>query len=158
MKNAKKGFTLAELLIVIAIIAILIAIAIPAFSASLNSAKLQTDHANIRSAYSMMMTARMLGTVETEGGDISLATSKSYYFTKSGKLKEFSTFTAAQADAYVLQANASKEDCATSMGCGGGKVEYHKANRIIMIVVDSSKKVGMSFRTNTNTYETVAPA
>ena len=38
MKN-KKGFTLMEMLIVVAIIAILIAIAIPTFASSLNKAK-----------------------------------------------------------------------------------------------------------------------
>lgn len=38
MKN-KKGFTLMEMLIVVAIIAILVAIAIPTFASSLNKAK-----------------------------------------------------------------------------------------------------------------------
>lgn len=44
----KKGFTLAELLIVVAIIAILVAIAIPVFGNALNKAKLATDAANVR--------------------------------------------------------------------------------------------------------------
>lgn len=48
MKN-KKGFTLMEMLIVVAIIAILIAIAIPTFASSLNKARIATDEANIRS-------------------------------------------------------------------------------------------------------------
>ena len=47
MKN-KKGFTLMEMLIVVAIIAILIAIAIPTFASSLNKARVATDEANIR--------------------------------------------------------------------------------------------------------------
>lgn len=47
----KKGFTLMEMLIVVAIIAILIAIAIPTFNSSLNKAKVGTDTANIRSGY-----------------------------------------------------------------------------------------------------------
>lgn len=50
-KNNKKGFTLAELLIVVAILAVLIAIAIPIFSAQLEKAKESTDAANIRAAY-----------------------------------------------------------------------------------------------------------
>lgn len=47
----KKGFTLAELLIVVAIIAVLVAIAIPIFSSQLEKAREATDLANIRSAY-----------------------------------------------------------------------------------------------------------
>lgn len=50
-KLSKKGFTLAELLIVVAIIAVLVAIAIPVFGSSLASAKIATDKANVRAAY-----------------------------------------------------------------------------------------------------------
>ncbi|MDD6258120.1 MAG: prepilin-type N-terminal cleavage/methylation domain-containing protein, partial [Erysipelotrichaceae bacterium] len=50
LKN-KKGFTLAELLIVVAIIAVLVAISIPIFSSQLEKAREATDAANIRSAY-----------------------------------------------------------------------------------------------------------
>lgn len=48
----KKGFTLMEMLIVIAIIVILVAIAVPSFNSSLNSAKSATDDANLRAAKS----------------------------------------------------------------------------------------------------------
>ena len=49
-KNNKKGFTLAELLIVVAIIAVLVAIAIPIFTAQLEKSREATDAANIRNA------------------------------------------------------------------------------------------------------------
>lgn len=49
----KSGFTLAELLIVVAIIAVLIAIAIPVFSSQLKSSREAVDKANERSAESM---------------------------------------------------------------------------------------------------------
>lgn len=49
--SRKKGFTLAELLIVVAIIAVLVAVAIPVFTAQLNKAKYATDEANARSIY-----------------------------------------------------------------------------------------------------------
>ena len=47
----KKGFTLMEMLIVVAIIAILVAIAIPTFSGQLKKANEAADAANIRAAY-----------------------------------------------------------------------------------------------------------
>ena len=55
MKNNKKGFTLAELLIVVAIIGVLVAISIPIFTAQLNKAKYATDQANARSLYAELM-------------------------------------------------------------------------------------------------------
>ena len=50
-KSMKKGFTLAELLIVVAIIAVLVAVAIPVFTAQLEKSREATDIANMRSAY-----------------------------------------------------------------------------------------------------------
>ena len=51
VKENKKGFTLAELLIVVAIIAVLVAISIPIFTAQLEKSKEAVDEANLRSAY-----------------------------------------------------------------------------------------------------------
>lgn len=53
-KLNKKGFTLAELLVVVAIIGVLVAISIPIFTAQLNNAKYATDLANARSIYAEM--------------------------------------------------------------------------------------------------------
>jgi len=50
-KLNKKGFTLAELLIVVAIIGVLVAISIPIFTAQLGKAHLATNQANARAAY-----------------------------------------------------------------------------------------------------------
>ena len=57
MKKNNKGFTLAELLIVVAIIAVLVAIAIPIFTAQLEKAREATDLANLRGAYAEQMAA-----------------------------------------------------------------------------------------------------
>lgn len=47
IKKNKKGFTLAELLIVVAVIAVLVAISIPIFTAQLHKARVATDwHTN----------------------------------------------------------------------------------------------------------------
>ena len=55
LKKNEKGFTLMEMLIVVAIIAVLVAIAIPTFNSSLNKAKEATDEANIRAGYASVM-------------------------------------------------------------------------------------------------------
>ena len=59
-KSGKKGFTLMEMLIVVAIIGILIAIAIPTFSNALTKARISADEANVRSYYAEVMTNYML--------------------------------------------------------------------------------------------------
>jgi len=55
----KKGFTLAELLIVVAIIAVLVAIMLPVFGASRAKAILARDAANLRSIYSELVVDAM---------------------------------------------------------------------------------------------------
>ena len=60
-KNNKKGFTLAELLIVVAIIAVLVAIAIPIFTSQLEKSRESTDAANVRDYYSEISTALLTG-------------------------------------------------------------------------------------------------
>ncbi len=50
MKN-KQGFTLMEMLIVVAIIAVLVAIAIPVYNAQMHKAKVAADMANVRAYY-----------------------------------------------------------------------------------------------------------
>ncbi len=54
-KLNKKGFTLAELLVVVAIIAVLIAIAIPVFNASTKKAEEAVEVANARACYAQGM-------------------------------------------------------------------------------------------------------
>lgn len=59
-KSGKKGFTLMEMLIVVAIIGILIAIMIPTFSNALTKARISADEANLRSYYATTITDHML--------------------------------------------------------------------------------------------------
>lgn len=65
MKLIRNGFTLMEMLIVIAIIAVLIAIAIPVFSSQLEKTREATDLANVRSAYAQVSAEALLGNSET---------------------------------------------------------------------------------------------
>ena len=51
VRERREGFTMAELLIVVAIIAVLVAIAIPVFTSQLEKSAEAADLANIRAAY-----------------------------------------------------------------------------------------------------------
>lgn len=59
-KKYKKGFTLAELLIAVAIIGVLVAVAIPVFSNQLEKSREATDLANVRAAYAEVMSAAIV--------------------------------------------------------------------------------------------------
>ena len=65
MKNKNRGFTIIELLIVVAIISILASIGIPVFSNSLEKSRESVDIANVRAAYAEVMTSANLGEVAT---------------------------------------------------------------------------------------------
>ena len=93
----KKGFTLMEMLIVVAIIAVLVAIAIPTFTSSMNKAKAGVDLANIRSGYA---NAQVLAITEGKA--------TTYYLKKDGSVVE-----SAPTDAYKT-AGASKDAPADS--------------------------------------------
>lgn len=61
----KKGFTLMEMLIVVAIIAVLVAIAIPVFNGALTKSKEAADVANIRAAYAEYQVKMVSGETAT---------------------------------------------------------------------------------------------
>ena len=67
-KNNNKGFTLAELLIVVAIIAVLVAVAIPVFNAQLEKSRDAVTVSNLRSAYAMAQTAYLTGQDDSANG------------------------------------------------------------------------------------------
>lgn len=61
MKLNRKGFTLLEMLIVIAIVAVLISVAVPVLSSQLERSREAVDLANVRSAYAQVSTEALLG-------------------------------------------------------------------------------------------------
>lgn len=67
----KKGFTLAELLIVVAIIAVLVAISIPIFTSQLEKAREATDAANIRDYYAEISASLLTDTSFTDATSVS---------------------------------------------------------------------------------------
>lgn len=78
LKN-KKGFTLMEMLIVVAIIVILVVISIPIFTSQLDKAKTAADDANLRAAKGAAATMMLT--------DDSFNASTTYYFdAEAGKL------------------------------------------------------------------------
>lgn len=86
-KKLKKagGFTLIEMLIVVAIIAILVAVSIPMVNASLNKAKTATDDANERAAKGAAVTEYLLK-------ESNMGTQKFYcYDAQKGKANEVAT-------------------------------------------------------------------
>ena len=60
MKRNRNGFTLMEMLIVVAIIAIMVAIAIPIFTQQLERSREAADLANVRSAYAQVASEAVL--------------------------------------------------------------------------------------------------
>ena len=59
IRTNKKGFTLAELLIVVAIIGVLVAISIPIFTSQLEKSRDAVTLSNIRAAYAQAQTAEL---------------------------------------------------------------------------------------------------
>lgn len=76
----KKGFTLMEMLIVVAIIVILVAISVPTFTANLDQSKKATDDANMRAAKSAAVVYNLENPIasDTDG--------KVYYDAEKGKI------------------------------------------------------------------------
>lgn len=78
------GFTLIEMLIVVAIIAILVAVSIPMVNSSLNKAKVATDDANERAAKAAAIAEYLL-----DEDDSTMGAEKTYcYDAASGKAEE----------------------------------------------------------------------
>ena len=61
LRKNEKGFTLAELLIVVAIIGVLVAISIPIFTSQLEKSREAVDEANLRNAYAELSAAAITG-------------------------------------------------------------------------------------------------
>ena len=83
LKNSKKGFTLAELLIVVAIIGVLVAISIPIFTSQLRKARLATNQANARAGYAAAVAEALDANTDTSTTkrDKDVATSKNLTYT-----------------------------------------------------------------------------
>ena len=73
VKERREGFTMAELLIVVAIIAVLVAIAIPVFNGQLEKSRDAVSVSNIRAAYAESQTAVLTYTADVTTGDVQIS-------------------------------------------------------------------------------------
>lgn len=110
LKKAK-GFTLVEMLIVVAIIAILVAVAAPAVSSNLKKAKMSTDAANFRSAKAVAVVNYM---------DDKKSTTDIYFDADSG------TFVADKNKAYKAKVTVSGSDVKD------GNIEHNEKEYIVV--------------------------
>lgn len=86
MKNAKRGFSLLEMMVVIAVIAILVSVIIPVMSGSTLKANAATNAANLRSVEGMITSRRLLGEIVIDN-----LTDNYTYFPKNEVLDEWGT-------------------------------------------------------------------
>ena len=114
----KKGFTLMEMLIVVAIIAVLVAIAIPTFTGQLERANQSTDLANVRAAYAEAVVKQL-----ESGGAVKHATPNM----KSASWDKIDQ-TLKVGDALVKDANKDKDSPITIKVAADGKVTFEKGD------------------------------
>ena len=69
LRKNEKGFTLAELLIVVAIIGVLVAISIPIFTSQLEKSRDAVSVANMRAAYAEAQTLELTATKDGDKAD-----------------------------------------------------------------------------------------
>ena len=103
-KNNNRGFTLAELLIVVAIIAVLTAIAIPVFTSQLEKSREATDLSNIRADYAEIQAALLTGDLSTTSTSLTL--SNGHTATLAGDTTAAGDFTVEVAGFKVAQKTA----------------------------------------------------
>ena len=96
-KLNRKGFTLAELLIVVAIIGVLVAVSLPIFTAQLEKSRESTDIANLRAAKAEAVSLYLVGDVSDTASCTWTDTNDpgkgftAYYNAKTGKLQASSS-------------------------------------------------------------------
>ena len=108
-KLNKKGFTLAELLIVVAIIAVLVAVSVPVFNSKLERAREATDIANLRAAKVAVSADYLNGDIKLDGTGKAVV----YYDADNGVLRDSSSDIKAYGQGTKVNGNTSYGDYMT---------------------------------------------
>lgn len=154
MKLKKKsGFTLIEMLIVVAIIAVLVAVSIPMVNSSLERARVSTDAANERAAKAEALLCYLNGTID--GTTLTSATASANQFhtntvyvydAASGSLKP-----AAQASTVKGYGRCTEAHGLTNTGGKG-----HQGMVLYVRVDGTTNQVSMAWDTTANYNSTTA--
>ena len=119
-KLNKKGFTLAELLVVVAIIGVLVAISIPIFTSQLEKAREATDEANIRAIYAECSADVLTQTADGNNGKTANEGRVEWTVDAKGVVTATGTYTMKQ------QENGLAGNTSGSIDIGGVKIESNK--------------------------------
>ena len=122
VRGNKKGFTLAELLVVVAIVGILVAISSPVFTAQLSKARKATNLANLRAAKAAAVAEYL--TSESEG-------TKTYNY-------DIATGTATATDDKAATTERKLDDSATSGTAVDGNAKYTKFSVTVTTTTDGT--------------------
>lgn len=90
-KSNKKGFTIVELVIVIAVIAILAAVLIPTFTNVVNKANESKDMQAARNAYEEWLADQIDGDFSVSGVNLCIKSGSHYYHVVDGQFKTDAT-------------------------------------------------------------------
>jgi len=131
MKKTNKGFTLAELLIVVAIIAVLVAVSIPIFVWQLEKSRESTDLANLRSAKAAAASMILAGDTTDDVYKALTAGTGVYYDADAGKL-----VTAKPSMVYGKGTSTTGDSTISTMNYTAGTVA---ADKVIKVTYNSTK-------------------
>lgn len=140
LKKKNKGFTLAELLIVVAIIAILVAISLPLFSSQIAKANLQADQTHVSAAKASAVAEYL----DTNSHD-----TITYYFDAGIAMANKNN-----SEGIVGYGKSTKEPYKTQTGADGVPVNEDGSKNIIQVIVGNNGTVmstsWVSVGTNSN--------
>ena len=140
--NNKRGFTLAELLIVVAIIAVLVAVSIPIFTSKLESSREAVDASNQRAAYALASADLLTGSYK----DATAYTESSgaytgYYDSASGKMVKDSA-SATTGKAQLADTQGPTPELPTGCTWSGGS---NTAKHIKVVLTPASNTVAVTW-------------